>query len=113
MKPRKKYMRAGGLVPETQIAKEIRDVLLLNGVDCWITHDMRHKPLLKGMADISGIQIGTGIRVEVEVKRPGEKTTADQDAFLARINAAGGIAFIATSAEEAMEFYRLHKEIPW
>lgn len=61
----------------------------------------------RGQADISGIiDVGdsNGIRLEIEVKRPGELPTPDQKAFGAEILQMGGIWFVATSAEEALKF---------
>ena len=43
----------------------------------------------KGMVDISGMLKG-GRRLEVEVKRPGKLPSADQNAFLYRVNRDGG-----------------------
>jgi len=46
----------------------------------------------------------------IEVKRPGGRTTELQEVWLARIRAAGGIAFVARSAYEAVEALKLITE---
>lgn len=63
----------------------------------------------KGQADITGIC--NGIRVEIEVKRPGEKPTDDQRDWLRIIGMHFGIAFWTDSIErcvtEMREWYTL------
>ena len=39
----------------------------------------------------------------IEVKRPGGKPTAPQQAFLDKVNEAGGIGFVATSVQDVMD----------
>jgi hypothetical protein len=56
----------------------------------------------KGLADITGIQKGTGKRIEIEVKRPHGKVTKEQMDFIARIQELGGISFIAYSLEDVI-----------
>lgn len=48
---------------------------------------------IKGVSDILGIYKGR--LLAIEVKRPGEKPTVDQLAFMESVKAAGGIAFVA------------------
>jgi hypothetical protein len=55
-----------------------------------------------GMADISGIIGPYGVTLEIEVKRPGEKATDDQTAWLNLIRHSGGIAFYADSLESCV-----------
>lgn len=45
-----------------------------------------------GQADISGVLPGSGVRIEIETKRPGNKPTPLQLAYLRGINASGGVA---------------------
>ena len=53
-----------------------------------------------GCSDIIGQLIdGRLLAVEVKVKR--DKPSPEQDAFIAEVNAAGGVAFVAHSIEEA------------
>lgn len=56
----------------------------------------------KGMCDITG-QLKNGRRLEVEMKRPGEQPTEDQTMFIAMVNIAGGLAFVARSIDDAQE----------
>ena len=56
----------------------------------------------KGMSDLVGFRTEeTGARfLAIEVKRPPRQATAPQQEFLDRVNAAGGIGFVAWSAED-------------
>lgn len=55
-----------------------------------------------GQADITGVVLD-GRRLEIEVKRPGQKPTEDQIRFGRRITEMGGIWFVATSVEHCIE----------
>lgn len=64
---------------------------------------------IPGQADISGIvtlDIGIGlplgIRLEVEVKKPGGRMSDEQKQFRSRVEAMGGCYLLVTSAEEAV-----------
>ena len=54
---------------------------------------------IKGSSDIIGILPG-GQFLAIEVKRPGNKPTPDQDAFMEKINTLGGVAFVAYSIDD-------------
>jgi hypothetical protein len=106
------YRKAGKsrLDLETQILKGCLDWLnTVPGVWCWRqntggrewvdfygkTHYVAFG--IPGQADITGVAHGD--RVEIEVKRPGEKPTAEQWAWLEFIDRTGGIAFYCDSIE--------------
>jgi len=55
-----------------------------------------------GQPDITG-QLRDGRRLEVEVKREGERPTDDQQAVLDAVNGAGGVGFVARSVEDVAE----------
>lgn len=55
-----------------------------------------------GAADITG-QLRDGLRLEVEVKRKGEKLTDEQEAFLDAVNGARGVGFVAYRIEDIAE----------
>ena len=57
---------------------------------------------IKGVADILGIT-NDGRFIAIEVKRPGGRASREQQYYLSRIKALGGIAGIATSVIEAKE----------
>ena len=61
--------------------------------------------LCKGSSDLIGWTEIDGVAVftAVEVKRPMKKPTEHQQNFIDRVNEAGGIAFVATSSDEAVE----------
>lgn len=62
------------------------------------------KPLHKGLADCIG-QTTDGRFFAVEVKRPGEKPTPEQQSFLDRVNANNGIGFVAYSVEDVFKVF--------
>ena len=93
---------------ESQITKQIRD--LLNA--CQIFHWKNWSgPMTypKGIADILGIYKGQFLAIEV--KRPGYKPTVDQQAFLDRVNEAGGIGFVAWFPEDVVKRLGLEVEL--
>jgi len=55
-----------------------------------------------GMCDITG-QMKDGRRLEIEMKRPGEKPTSVQQGFIDLVADAGGVAFCAHSCIEVLE----------
>lgn len=58
-------------------------------------------PAGKGMADLHGMLSGqSGRYFALEVKRPGEKPTAEQLAFLDEVRAGGGIAAVVRGYED-------------
>ena len=57
---------------------------------------------IKGVADILGIT-NDGRFIAIEVKRPGGRASREQQNYLSRIKALGGIAGIAKSVLEAKE----------
>jgi len=56
----------------------------------------------KGVSDILGVLEG-GRALAIEVKRPGRPPTDHQKNFMDAINAAGGLAFVATSVRDVTE----------
>lgn len=57
---------------------------------------------MKGASNIRGVLAPPGRAVAIEVKRPGEKPTPEQAAYLERVRAAGGLAFVATSIDDVI-----------
>ena len=57
---------------------------------------------VSGIADILGIQRGTGRFIAIEVKTAKGKLSPFQTNFLNWINEAGGIAFVARSVDDVM-----------
>lgn len=56
---------------------------------------------IDGQADISGVLRG-GRRLEIEVKRPGQRQSPAQVAFQQAIEALGGLYVVATSVEDVV-----------
>ncbi len=64
----------------------------------------------KGVSDIIAVMpckfaLEGGTIVAIEVKRPGEKPSIDQLAFLAAIEKNGGYALVAYSLQDARDFF--------
>lgn len=105
---------------ESQIQKEILDYLKLRRVLCFKHRNVGIKkpngsyiPLAfgeKGISDIIGC-LPNGKFLAIEVKQPKGRASPEQLDFLARLNAQGGVGFIAHSLDEAMEWMEpiLHK----
>lgn len=93
--------------PESAILAAVLDALRMFGVDCQrqntgMATNPSGRPVRfgqKGNLDISGI-LPDGRKLEVEVKRPGKAPTPEQWDRIMRINAAGGVAFYVTDAEQ-------------
>src|SRR5262245_28720745 len=91
---------------ETAIQREVLRYLATVGIVAWRNNtgavkegDRFVRFGLRGAADIIGWMPG-GRFIAIECKRPGEKPTAIQSAFLKRLHDDGGIAFVATSVED-------------
>jgi hypothetical protein len=56
----------------------------------------------KGMADIIGVLKPSGRYVAIEVKRPGEQPTPEQEAFLREVADCNGIAIVARSVQDVV-----------
>jgi hypothetical protein len=61
---------------------------------------------MQGVSDIIGCF--KGLLLCIEVKRPGEKPTPAQRAFLELVRLAGGISFVATSVEDVQRELEVH-----
>lgn len=61
-----------------------------------------YSALPAGFPDLMGVVPGSGRACFIEVKRPGNKPTDAQTAFLARVRGLGAIAFWADSVESAI-----------
>ena len=105
---------------ETQITKGCLDWLnTVPGVQCWrqntggrewIDTNGRKRYVQfgePGQADITGIGPG-GIRIEIEVKRPGEEPNLLQMTWLAMIVRRGGIGFWCDSLNSCMRMLSSH-----
>jgi hypothetical protein len=93
---------------EQGIQRAILDFLRWRGIPCYKHQDAGiRKPdggyiptRARGVSDIIGCIPKTGRFLAIEVKRPGNKPTAEQQQFIDTINGAGGLAFVAYSVEE-------------
>src|SRR5687768_8866491 len=96
---------------EQQIQAAILALLRMHGIFCWKsnttgvydpTREMFRTNHYKGVSDIIGVMKG-GRLIAVEVKRPGGKSSFEQQTFIDSINENGGLAFVAHSVDEVQE----------
>lgn len=98
-------------VRESDIQKAILDYLLMRGHWVWrqsvggMAQESQGKKRFirfgkRGLADITGIEKASGRRIEIEVKRPGNRATDAQESFLAEVRKRKGIAFVAYSVDD-------------
>jgi hypothetical protein len=59
----------------------------------------------RGQADITGVANG-GVRIEIEIKRPGNKPTMEQTAWLGEMRTLGAVAFWCDSVKSCSEQLR-------
>ena len=57
--------------------------------------------LCVGSSDLIGVLVPSGRFVALEIKAPGQKSTAEQRLFLALVAKSGGLAAVVHSADEA------------
>ena len=58
---------------------------------------------LAGVSDVLAILPPEGRLASIEVKRPGNKPTADQLAWLDQVRQAGGLALVVTSVQDLVD----------
>jgi hypothetical protein len=96
------------MTPEGAVKKEVMEYLALRGVFCWVNNTGRRGKVnfgKVGSSDIIGI-LDDGRFLAIELKAPGGVPTMDQIMFLAEIAKRGGVAFVATSAEEVADEFK-------
>ena len=91
---------------ESDIKREIVTALRQAG---WVPVVIWQGPLSKpGISDL--LCCVRGKFVAIEVKRPGGKPTKEQECFLEKVEQAGGLGLVATSADEVIR--RLDLTLP-
>ena len=104
---------------ERAIMAEIQLALTKRGIRIWRNNQGAFQDkrgvwvrfgLCIGSSDLIGVmpwaeggRSPSGRFLAIEVKRPGEKPTKDQQAFIDMVNDMDGIAFVAHSVEEAIK----------
>ena len=104
-------MRNPSNVTEQDIQKSILEYLRIKKYVCFKHHSTGStirdgKPVFyshgeKGISDIIACS-PTGAFVAIEVKKPGGRVSPEQKDFIARVQANGGIAFVAYSIEDVL-----------
>lgn len=86
--------------PETIITDQIRDALDLCGIFHWKQwQGMGSKP---GVSDILGV-LPDGKFLAIEVKTPTGRVSDHQQKFIDKVNASGGVAFVARSLDDVLD----------
>lgn len=84
---------------EAALTRSIRQVLKTLGIFHWKQHQgLGSTP---GVPDIIGIWNGKMLGIEIKTARG--KVSERQQAFIDRINSAGGLAFVARSVEDVIK----------
>lgn len=106
LKPRRTDSNQQGIVKpikvltKGEITKSALIELKLRGANCWMQNNLavpgRKFIGRKGLPDIIGFVINTGLFVVVEVKTIGDTFKDDQIVFMNEVKKAGGIALWAT-----------------
>jgi hypothetical protein len=89
---------------EKEVTRQIRQVLKI----CRVWHWKEWQGPMsfpKGISDILGIYQGRFLAIEV--KRPGGRVSREQREFLNRVNAEGGLGFVAYSVDDVVERLQL------
>lgn len=113
-------MNAARNVSESEVIREVKEVIRITGLKlqrintgCFAIGEGRAKRFIKtaeaGTLDYEGYD-NYGRHVGIECKRPvGGRLSDEQAARIADINRKGGIAFVVTSGNEALELLRKNK----
>jgi len=96
---------------ENRLKKAILDYLHSLGHEAWNTNQGRiaghYRAGRKGLPDIQGYHLWTGIAIFIETKIPPNTLTPDQAVFLFNAQRAGCIAMKATSLNDVLTEKRL------
>ena len=107
-------------VSESEVIREVKEVIRITGLKlqrintgCFTVGEGRAKRFIKtaeaGTLDFEGYD-NHGRHVEIECKRPvGGRLSDEQAARIDDINRKGGVAFVVTSGNEALELLRKNK----
>ncbi len=97
---------------ETTIEADCKQWLTLNGCVIIQTHSGYRKPVECGTPDLMGCTM-TGRAIVVETKKPGEKTSAEQEWTLSRFQKRGAIVIVARNLDELIAEYGKQTESGW
>ena len=107
-------------VSESEVIREVKEVIRITGLKlqrintgCFTVGEGRAKRFIKtaeaGTLDFEGYD-NHGRHVGIECKRPvGGRLSDEQAARIDDINRKGGVAFVVTSGNEALELLRKNK----
>lgn len=113
-------MNAARNVSESEVIREVKEVIRITGLKlqrintgCFAIGEGRAKRFIKtaeaGTLDFEGYD-NRGRHVGIECKRPvGGRLSDEQAARIDDINRKGGVAFVVTSGNEALELLRKNK----
>ncbi|MFA5747471.1 MAG: VRR-NUC domain-containing protein [Candidatus Paceibacterota bacterium] len=92
-------MRGKPPTPEAILTRSVRQLLNAAGILHWKNHGGLGSP--PGLPDICGCYKGR--MIAIELKAPKGVLSDNQRDFIDRINAAGGIAFMARTLDEVID----------
>ena len=113
-------MNAARNVSESEVIRQVKEVIRITGLKlqrintgCFTVGEGRAKRFIKtaeaGTLDFEGYD-NHGRHVGIECKRPvGGRLSDEQAARIDDINRKGGVAFVVTSGNEALELLRKNK----
>ena len=113
-------MNAARNVSESEVVREVKEVIRITGLKlqrintgCFAIGEGRAKRFVKtaeaGTLDFEGYD-NHGRHVGIECKRPvGGRLSDEQEARIDDINRKGGVAFVVTNGNEALELLRKNK----
>ena len=113
-------MNAARNVSESEVVRQVKEVIRITGLKlqrintgCFTVGEGRAKRFVKtaeaGTLDFEGYD-NHGRHVGIECKRPvGGRLSDEQAARIDDINRKGGVAFVVTSGNEALELLRKNK----
>ncbi|WP_449190077.1 VRR-NUC domain-containing protein [Treponema lecithinolyticum] len=113
-------MNVKNTLPESEVVREVKEVIRITGLKlqrintgCFAIGEGRAKRFIKtaeaGTLDFEGYD-NHGRHVGIECKRPvGGRLSDAQAERIADINRKGGIAFVVTNGNEALELLRKNK----
>jgi hypothetical protein len=96
---------------ESDIQTQIKDYLSHHPSVAWIVTTTqgrvrgKYRSAKTGMSDIIG-QMKSGLFLAIEVKKPGEKPTPDQQEFLSNVSLSKGVAGCACCVEDVIKILK-------
>jgi hypothetical protein len=97
-------------VREDYLVVQIVALLRSHGLPAWRTHDARHHPAEKGIADVNAVLPG-GLFLAIEVKREGDENAhpdrrVAQNNWLGWVGRSGAVTATVSNLDEVMKIIK-------